>query len=214
MQKPFKQTILKDVLMIHLRIKKLPDVTLLIFFLLQGTGVFAQGGTPHGKVVEVNYEGTHHESCKNGFANGEEVYYFNDQTYFSGNFQDGIKERKNYKTYNFVTSVTFDSYKIAPSEQSENTLSIKISTTTASPNGTAVSLNKNSGYVLSLSDIVATNNCILTKIVSNTTTSKSLYKYMLSKFPATLLLILSDGKTIESDLYKTAKWNVRLYLNT
>jgi len=186
--------------------------------------------------------GNHHYKgfFKNGLPNGKGIYFFNDNSYYSGSFQNGIKEGKGelhylnkgisdsiikgywsgdeyrgklYKTYRFVTSETFDHYEISPSEQSGNILSIEISTTTGAPNGTAMSLTKNSGFILTLTDIVVTNDCILTKLVSNKTTSKSLYKYVLSKFPANLFLTLSNGRTIELDLYKAAKWDVRLYLN-
>jgi hypothetical protein len=188
--------------------------------------------------------GVHHYTgfFKNGLPDGKGAYYFNDNTYYSGNFQDGIKEgkgemhyiRKNlpdsiikgywsgdeykgkvYKTYSFITSETFDSYDITPTEQSGNSITIDLSTTTGAPNGTRVSLMgaAKSGFILSLSDIISTNNCVLTKVVSNTTTSKSSYTYTLSKFPAVLFMTLSNGRTIDLELYKAAKWNVRLYLN-
>jgi hypothetical protein len=181
-------------------------------------------------------------SFKNGLPNGKGTYYYNDNFYYAGKFQDGIREGKGeqhylrnglpdslikgywsgdeyrgneYKTYRFSTSETFDSYEITPTEQSGNSITIEIATTSGAPNGTHTSLTGAalSGFVLSLSDIISTNSCILTKVVSNTTVSRSLYTYTLSKFPADLFITLSNGRTIELDLYKAAKWDMRLYLN-
>lgn len=179
---------------------------------------------------------------KNGLPNGRGIYYFSDSTYYTGNFQDGIKEGKGemhyqykgltdsvlkgywsgdayrgtvYQTYRFNTSETFDFYDIAATPQSGNTITIQMSTTTGAPDGTAVSLTgkDRSGYVLTLTDIISTNDCILTNVANRTTSKNSFYTYTLSKFPANLFLTLSNGRTIELDLYKAAKWNMRLYLN-
>ena len=179
---------------------------------------------------------------KNGLPDGKGTYYFTDGSYYSGSFQDGIKEgrgemhfvRKDlpdsvikgywsgdqykgkvYNTYRFSTSETFDLIEISPSAQSGNSITIELSTTSGAPDGTAVSLTgKNrSGYVLTLTDIFSTNGCNVIKTLSTTTTSRSSYTYTLSNFPANLFLTLSNGRTIELDLYKSAKWLVRLNLN-
>jgi hypothetical protein len=94
-------------------------------------------------------------------------------------------------------------------------LTIEISTTTGSPNGGAVTLTSKDkfGYVLTLADIIPLNDCILTKMRSNATGKKTSYIYLLSKFPADLFLTLSNGRTINLQLYKAAKWTMRLYLN-
>jgi len=197
---------------------------------------FANG---QGEAIGIDhYIGT----FKNGLPNGKGKYYFNDDFYYSGNFQDGVKEGKgelhflrkdlpdslikgfwsgdeyrgnDYKTYRFSTSETFDTYEITPTSQTGNSITIDISTTSGAPNGARVSLTGGalSGFILSITDIVSTNSCFLTKVVANTTASRSLYTYTLSKFPAELLITLSNGRTIELDLYKAAKWNMRLFLN-
>lgn len=179
---------------------------------------------------------------KNGLPNGKGTYFFSDTYYFNGAFQDGIKEGKGalhyvrtnmqdsiimgywsgdeyrgkvYKTYSFNTSETFDNIDIIPTSQSGNTVVFEISTTTGAPDGTATTLTgkAKSGTILTITDLIPTNNCIVTKVSSNSTTSKSIYSYMLSKFPANLFLTLSNGRTIDLELYKAAKWNIRLYLN-
>jgi hypothetical protein len=197
---------------------------------------FANG---EGEAVGIHhYKG----SFTNGLPNGKGTYYYDNNFYYVGNFQDGIKEGKGelhykhtnlpdsvikgywsgdecrgaeYKTYNFITSETFASVEIVPTVQSGNSVTIDLSTTSGAPDGTRTTLTGKLkyGFVLGIADIFSTNGCVITKLVSNGTTTKSSYKYMLSKFPAELFITLSNGRTVELNLYKSAKWNVRLYLN-
>jgi hypothetical protein len=188
--------------------------------------------------------GLHHYTgqFKNGMPNGKGTYHFHEDQFYTCNFQDGVKEGKGemhylrynvpdsivkgfwsgdefrgkyYNTYSFRTSETFDSYEIIPSDQNGNSVTIDISTTTGSPDGTAASLTgrAKTGFVLSLTDITATNDIVIREILVNKTTTKSSYTYLLSKFPANLLITLSNNRIIELDLYKAAKWDIRLFLN-
>lgn len=182
------------------------------------------------------YEG----SFKYGLPNGKGTYHYNDNMYYIGSFQDGIKEGKGemhyvrpgmpdsvikgfwsadmyvgrkYTTYVFNSSQTFDSYEITPSEGSGNTVTIEISTTSGAPDGTPTSISGSSGYVLTLVELISTGGDIITKTSGFSTAHKSSTTFELHKFPAKLFGTLSDGRTIDLELYKAAKWNVRLYLN-
>ena len=119
---------------------------------------------------------------KDGFPNGNGIYYYNDTMYHSGDFQDGLKEGKGethylhkgmpdsvikgywsgdvfrgkkYVTYSFSTTGLFDLTEITPSNHSGSTVAIKLGTTSGTPNGAG------SGVVLSLVSLVSPNGCIL-----------------------------------------------------
>jgi hypothetical protein len=187
--------------------------------------------------------GIHHYtgSFKFGLPNGKGVYYYNDSVYHSGTFQDGLKEGKGethyirkgltdsitkgywcadsytgkrYVTYSFSGASSFDQVDINPSEQSGNTLTIEIATTTGSPNGMApTTFDGGSGYVLTTTDLISTNGDYLMKLSSHASNYRSSVTYKLTKFPAKLLVTFSDGRSFNLELYKAAKWTIKLFVN-
>jgi hypothetical protein len=198
-----------------------------------------KNGLAHGKGEAIGmhkYEG----SFKNGSPDGKGIYHFNEGHYFTGNFQDGIREGKGeehflragqpdsivkgfwsgdvyrgkkYKTYHFNSSQTFDINDIIPTEGAGKMLTIEISTTSGAPNGTPTSMNGSSGFVLTINELVATDGSMIRKISGFETASKASVTYELSTFPVNLFATLSNGQTIHLDLYKSANWMVRLYMN-
>ncbi len=186
--------------------------------------------------------GIHHYigSFKNGLPDGKGVYYYSDSIYYSGNFLEGKKEGKGethylrngmpdslikgywsadeyrgnqYTTYAFDGAAMFDTYEISPTPQSGNTVTIEISTTTGSPDGTKGSINSGPGYVLTLTSLISTNGNFIKKLSETATTSRFIVTYELSQFPARLFAMLSNGRSFTLELYKSATWRVRLYVN-
>lgn len=174
---------------------------------------------------------------KNGLPNGKGSYYYNDSVYHVGNFQDGLKEGKGethytrtgfsdsivkgfwsgdefkgkqYTTYTFRSTAVFDMYDIMPSDESGNTITIE-TITAGSPDGTAISLNGSSGPVLTVTELVSSEDFNIRKLSTYSTAKKYSVTYLLTKFPAKLFVILSNGKTINLELYKSATWTVRLF---
>jgi hypothetical protein len=178
---------------------------------------------------------------KDGLPNGKGTYYFSDSIYHSGNFQDGLKEGKgethyahknkaesiikgywsgdiyrgkSYKTYEFDAAATFDLAEVNASSQSGNTITFITSTTTGSPNGSTSDFRNNKGNVLSLVQLVSIKENVYIRQISKFESGiSSTVTYELSKFPVSLIGTLSNGKNFNLDLYKAAKWTVRLYLN-
>lgn len=179
--------------------------------------------------------GLHHYTgaFKKGLPNGKGIYYYSDSLYHSGKFQDGIKEGKGethyvrggfpdsiikgywsgdvyrgnqYKTYDFNCSQNSDLIvEITPSEQNGNTITIDISTTTGPPGGGPTSLVIN--------ELISTDGNFIKKISGHATNFSSSVTYQLSKFPAKLFAVLSDGRNFQLELYKPATWTVRLKIN-
>jgi hypothetical protein len=170
---------------------------------------------------------------------GQGVYYFSDSTYYSGNFQDGIKEGKGefhyltnrhsdsvvrgywsgneyrgkkYITYTFNAGTKFDRFEITSSSQIGNSITFELATTSGSPKGLPGNLFGDPGYVLTLTELES-NDPLLKFIskVDNPTISYSTYE--ISKFPVILYGKLSNGENFQLDLYKAAKWKVRLFIN-
>ncbi len=172
-------------------------------------------------------------SFKFGLPDGKGTYYYNDHEYFIGNFQDGIKEGKgemhyqqggkadsivkgywsadeyrgkNYKTYNIAQIPFFDRVEVEPTDGTGNTLTIEITTTTGSP-------RDGQGYVLEVADLLAMDGSFIRKVTSNSSNFKFSVTYELSKFPSRLQIIFSNGRMADIELYKRAKWMIRLYVN-
>jgi hypothetical protein len=187
--------------------------------------------------------GIHHYvgSFKNGLPNGKGIYYYSNSMYHSGNFQDGLKEGKGethyireglsdsivkgfwsgdlykgtkYETYLFNISQSSDLItEITPSSQTGNSITIEISTTTGSPNGTPTLSNGSSGFVLTLTNLLTVDGTVIKKLSGYTTSFKTTTTYELSKFPVKLIGNLSDGRTFELELFKAAEWTVRFNVN-
>jgi hypothetical protein len=180
-------------------------------------------------------------SFKNGMPNGIGLYNYNDTNYYSGNFQDGIKEGKGemhflrtgktdsivkgywsgdeYRGKNYITYTTdasmskFTSTDINPSDESGNTLTINIITTSGSSGGTTSNTGGGSGFVLNVSQLNSMNGDVLRVLSKITTAFQSSIVFELHKFPAILQIMFSDGQVINLELYKSANWNARFYLN-
>jgi hypothetical protein len=210
-------------------------------FELQGkyTGE-CKDGLAHGKGEAI---GQHHYtgSFKKGVPYGKGNYYYSDSVFYSGSFQDGIKEGKGemhyahppladsiikgywsgdlyrgtrYVTYSFNSSQVFATSDIQPLSENERTVTIEISTTTASPDGsTTHSLSRASGEVLSLTDLLATDGSFTRKKTSSVSGRMSSVTYEIAKFPVKLTGTFSNGRTFELELYKAAGWRVSLFAN-
>jgi hypothetical protein len=100
--------------------KTIPYALLLCLVLLNSIRLLAQENTPPCKVEMLTLSGKYTGECKNGLANGKGeaagvhryvgtfknglpndkgIYYFNDSVFYSGNFQDGVKEGKGESHY-------------------------------------------------------------------------------------------------------------------
>ena len=175
-----------------------------------------------------------------GLPDGKGVYYYGDSIYYSGNFQEGLKEGKGeahfmqsgrpdsiikgywsadeyrgskYTTYAFDGATMFDSYEITPSAQGGNSVTFDISTTSGAPDGSKTNFNGASGFVLTLNSITSTSGIFIQKLSDFVTANKFSVTYELSKFPASLFITLSNGQSFSLELYKAARWKVRLYQN-
>jgi len=172
---------------------------------------------------------------KYGLPNGKGIYYYNKTTYYTGNFQDGLKEGKgethylrdgmpdsivkgywsgdeyrgnNYKTYNTTEMPFFDRVEITPSNEKGNILTIETSTTTG-----IFYQNSTFGFLLTVTDVIALDGSFINKLETPANPIKSSATYQLTKFPVKLRVTLSNGKTFNLELYKNAKWTVKLFLN-
>jgi hypothetical protein len=196
-------------------------------------------GLANGKGEATGYD--HYTGLfKNGWPDGKGVYYYRDGSYYDGNFQEGIKEGKGemhfiraagpdsvvkgywsgdeyrgkkYITYHFDGEAKFDLYEMTPSSESGNTIVFEISTTSGSPDGTKGNFMGSSGYVLKLDNLVSINGNIIKKISDFSSANKYTATYEADKFPTNLYVMLSDGKSFNLELYKSANWKIRLYLN-
>jgi hypothetical protein len=179
---------------------------------------------------------------KNGTPHGKGSYYYGDTVYFKGNFQDGIKEGvgemhymrkgmpdsvikgfwsgdvykgKKYTTYKLSTTSFFDRTEVIPSDYSGNTVTIEIATSSGSPNGAPTHLNSsgfNSGYVLTLKELVSPTASIIKTGAKYESSFKSSITYELTGFPCQLSGTFSNGETFQLELYKPANWKVRFFV--
>ncbi len=173
---------------------------------------------------------------KYGLPNGKGVYYYDNSMYYTGNFQEGLKEGKGethylregkpdsvikgywsadeyrgktYKTYQIVEMPAFERVEIIPSSESGNTVTIEITTTTGTP-GNQYS---GSGYVLTVTDVIAKDGSQIRKLEMNESPFKFSATYELGKFPVRLQGMFSNGRIFNVDLYKKAKWRIQIYVN-
>ena len=162
---------------------------------------------------------------KYGLPNGKGTYYYNTGVYYEGNFQDGLKEGKgethyhregmpdsivkgywsadqyrgkSYKTYDITEMPAFDRLEITPSDESGNTLTIEISTTTGNPNNQF----SGSGYVLTVTDVIAKDGSIIRKLETPDNPAKYITSYEFTKFPVKLQGRFSNGRSFNIELYK------------
>ena len=185
--------------------------------------------------------GIHHYigMFKDGMPNGKGIYYFSDSVYYKGEFQDGLKEGKgemhnqqnkgadtlikgywsgdvyrgkSYTTYTISGTNNFDNVDVNYSSSNGKNITIEISTTSGSPNPQMG--RSNSGYVLSLTELISLDNPSKIRFLSDyTTATKSSWTFEILTFPIKLQGRLSNGRFISLELYKSADWSVRLYMN-
>jgi hypothetical protein len=182
-----------------------------------------------------SYNGT----FKAGLPDGKGTYYYSANVFYTGTFQDGIKEGngelhylrngsdstikgywsggefrgKDYTTWTASGEKRFDQFEVQASKESGNTITFEISSTTVYPNGTPITISEGVGYQLLLDELSSTNGVEITKLSEFNTTYKSTVKYEIQKFPVKLTLHLSKGEPVYLELYKAAKWTIRMYIN-
>src|SRR5450432_862711 len=231
-----------------------------LFILLNTTILNAQDSSSGCKVIALSLLASYKGECKNGLANGQGeafgiqhyigsfkdglpngfgTFYYDDSTYHTGYFQDGVKEGKGeadylhkgkqdsvirgywsgneyrgkkYITYDFDGASKFDRYEINASPDWGHTISFEIYTTTGSPLGIPNDLH-DAGYVLRIDDITVGSNAIIRLLSKVDTFTRSFSTYDLNTFPIILYAHLSNGDSFKLHLYKNAKWTVRLYVN-
>jgi hypothetical protein len=192
-------------------------------------------GQGEAKGIQHRYTGT----FKKGMPDGYGTYYFSDSVFYSGLFLEGIKEGKGemhyvsaekkdstikgywsgneyrgkkYKTYNFNAASRFDRWEVSPSAESGNMIIFEIATTSGSPKGLPSDLSGKPGYVMTLSELVS-NDPLLRFISKADNPTVSYSTYEVSRFPVILYGTLSNGETFQLDLYKSAKWKIKLFVN-
>jgi hypothetical protein len=176
---------------------------------------------------------------KDGLPNGNGTYYFSDSVYYTGNFQAGIKEGKGelydltkktadsllkgywsgneyrgkkYLTYEFNSGTKFDRWEVVPSLQTGNSITFELATTSGSPKGLPSDATGDPGYVLTLTELHS-DDPLLKFIAKADNPTISYSTYEISKFPVILYGTLSNGEHFQLDLYKSAKWKVRFFIN-
>ena len=175
---------------------------------------------------------------KYGLPDGNGTYYFSDSTYYTGNFQEGIKEGKGefhyvkantdsvvkgywsgneyrgkkYITYEFNSATKFDRWEITPTPQSGNSITFELATTSGSPKGLPSNTAGDPGYVLTLTELHS-NDPLLKFIAKMDNPTISYSTYEISRFPVILYGTLSNGENFQLDLYKSARWKVRFFIN-
>lgn len=192
-------------------------------------------GFAHGKGEA---KGAHHYVgiFKYGLPNGKGTYYYSNSVYYTGNFQEGLKEGKGeihykregmedsvikgywsadeyrgkaYKTYNITEMPGFERVDIVPSDESGNTLTIEISSTSGIPNNQS----PGSGYVLTVTEVIAKDGSLIRKLETNDSPLKFSTIYEINKFPVRLQGMFSNGRTFNVELYKKAQWRIQIFIN-
>ncbi len=172
---------------------------------------------------------------KNGLPNGKGILYAA-AYFFDGNFLDGLKEGKGemhyirlnetdsiikgywsgdeYRGKNYTTYVTdavpkFDRVEISPSPESGNRITIEIATTSNAYGGFSTQ-----NVSISLTELMSVKLRSLLKLL-NTFDSplKSTTVFEITEFPITLRGVLSNGQNFNLELYKSANWTFRIFIN-
>ncbi len=172
---------------------------------------------------------------KNGRPNGKGIMYYGDN-FFDGSFQEGLKEGKgemhfinngvdsvvkgywsgdeyrgkSYKTYQLTGANDFDRAEVTPSSESGNKITIEISTTSSDApkdvNGFRPSIE--------LTELMSVKLNSLLKLISTTESPiKYTWTFEITEFPITLRGTLSNGRSFILELYKSANWTFKIYIN-
>ncbi len=176
---------------------------------------------------------------KRGKPDGYGVYHYNDSSWYAGYFLDGIKEGKGelhyahagqsdsiihgywsgnilrgnkYITYDFDGGSKFDRSEIVATPEIGRTIAIEIHTTSGSPAGFATDLHS-SGNVLTLADLNAADGTVIRQLSNVITPTKTIVTYDIDAFPVILYAKLSNGDSFKLQLYKAARWTIRLFVN-
>ena len=182
------------------------------------------------------YNGT----FKAGVPDGTGTYYYNDNMYYIGAFQDGVKEGKgemhyirngsdstvkgywsgnefrgkDYATYSVTGEKKFDRFEIRPSKETGNIVTFELTTTSGSPNGRPNVIEEGAAEnVLLLKELYSTNGVEVRKISEFNSGLKSPTKFEIEKFPVKFTCHLSIGDPVYIELYRPAKWTIRIFLN-
>lgn len=192
-------------------------------------------GLGHGKGESkglLKYAG----NFKYGLPNGKGILYAA-AYFFDGNFLNGLKEGKGemhyirpgetdsiikgywsgdeYRGKNYTTYVTdavpkFDRVEVSPTTESGNRITIEISTTSNNPN----SGYSNPRVSASLTELMSVKLRSLLKLLNSFDTPlKSTWVFEITEFPITLRGVLSNGQNFNLELYKSANWTFRIFIN-
>ncbi|MEP7106375.1 MAG: hypothetical protein ABI760_00305 [Ferruginibacter sp.] len=198
-----------------------------------------KNGLAHGQGEAIG-RNRYNGSFKYGKPNGYGVYHYDDSSYHEGYFLDGQKEGKGethylhkgkpdstikgywsgnefrgkkYTTYAFDGASKFDRSEIIGTPETGNTISFEISTTSGSPTGVPSDFQGQPGYVLRLVDLNSASKSIIRLLSTVETPTRFHVTYDISEFPVTLYATMSNGDSFKLELYKPAKWTVRLFIN-
>ena len=173
---------------------------------------------------------------KFGLPDGKGILYTGDN-FFEGNFQDGLKEGKGemhylgnnntdsiikgywcanefrgktYKTYETDAVAKFDRVEVSPSSASGNRISIEVSTTSLDIDNRMTQPHSS----ISLTGLMCVKLGSLLKLISSSESPlKSIWVFEITEFPITLRGELSNGQNFNLELYKSAYWTFRIFIN-
>jgi hypothetical protein len=172
---------------------------------------------------------------KNGLPNGKGILYATTY-FFDGNFLDGLKEGKGemhytrpnetdsiikgywsgdeYRGKSYITYVTdavpkFDRVEISPTAESGNRITIEIATTSSANGGFS-----SQSVSIFLTELMSVKLRSLLKLVNSFDSPlKSTTVFEITEFPITLRGVLSNGQNFNLELYKSANWTLRIFIN-
>ena len=173
---------------------------------------------------------------KYGLPNGKGILY-SGSNFFDGTFQNGIKEGKgemhfirinntdsiikgywsgdefrgkSYKTYQTDAISKFDHVEVSPTSGAGSRITVEISTTSRDLD----SPTYNPRVSVVLTELISVKLRSLIKLLSTSeSANKSTWTFEITEFPITLRGELSNGQNFNLDLYKSADWMFRIFIN-
>lgn len=173
---------------------------------------------------------------KQGLPNGKGILYSGD-IFFDGSFLDGKKEGKGemhyvqagkadsiikgywsgdeyrggtYKTYQTDAVAKFDRVEVSPTAESGNKITIEVSTTSMAAEDRISSPHVS----ITLTELMSVKLRSLLKLVNSFQSPlKSTWVFEITEFPITLRGTLSNGQNFNLELYKSANWTFRIFIN-